>query len=260
MAASGQGQWTAIVLAGSRPGVDPLASHFGKKRKAMVKVAGRPMLAHVVDTLKDSPSIGRIVVLTRRVTKTAAKLPEEAQVVKTGNGISASIIAAIEAEDAAFPILVTTADHVLLTGAMVEEFLAKAKGDLSVAMVERSIYDRRFRGQKRTWLKLADGAWSGANLFALANPKVLPALRLWQKAEQDRKKARALFRHFGPVLALRALTRTIGLGEALQKAGRRLGLEAHLVAMSDPVAAIDVDKPADHRLAERIFAEREKGG
>ena len=66
-----------------------------------------------------------------------------------------------------------------------------------------------------------------------------------------------LFMHFGPRLASRALTRTIALRKALDVAGKRLGLEARLVSMSDPVAAIDVDKVADHILAEQIMMDRE---
>jgi hypothetical protein len=84
----------------------------------------------------------------------------------------------------------------------------------------------------------------------------MAALDLWAEAEQDRKKAWKLFLHFGLWLAVRALTRTIGLETALAKAGRRLGIEARLVAMSDPVAAIDVDKLSDHALAEDILARR----
>jgi hypothetical protein len=83
------------------------------------------------------------------------------------------------------------------------------------------------------------------------------ALELWAGAEQDRKKAWRLFLHFGLVLAVRALTRTIGLHQALEKAGKRLGLDARLVSMSDPVAAIDVDKLSDYLLAENILMERE---
>ena len=83
------------------------------------------------------------------------------------------------------------------------------------------------------------------------------ALELWAGAEQDRKKAWRLFLHFGLLLAIRALTRSIGLHQALEKAGKRLGLDARLVSMSDPVAAIDVDKLSDHLLAESILMERE---
>ena len=72
----------------------------------------------------------------------------------------------------------------------------------------------------------------------------------------DRKQAWKLFLHFGPWLALRAITRTIGLRDALLAAGKRIGVSINLVAMSDPVAAIDVDKPSDHALALQIIATR----
>jgi hypothetical protein len=58
------------------------------------------------------------------------------------------------------------------------------------------------------------------------------------------------------MLAVRALTRTIGLADALARAGQRLGLSARLIAMPMAEAAIDVDKPADHALAETILARR----
>src|SRR3546814_2307783 len=43
--AGGAGGWRVLLLAGQRPGVDPLAGHFGQELKALVPLAGRPMLA-----------------------------------------------------------------------------------------------------------------------------------------------------------------------------------------------------------------------
>jgi hypothetical protein len=139
---------------------------------------------------------------------------------------------------------------------MVEAFLAEATGDVAVAMVERQRLEAAYPGNKRTWLRFADGDWSGCNLFALTSGSARPALLLWAEAEQDRKKAWKLFLHFGPLLALRAITRTIGLAAALEKAGKRLGLTARLVPMRFAEAAIDVDKPSDHALAEQILKRR----
>jgi hypothetical protein len=113
-----------------------------------------------------------------------------------------------------------------------------------------------YPGNKRTWLRFSDGAWSGANLFALRSERAKGALELWAEAEQDRKKAWKLFLHFGPLLALRAISRTIGLATALSQAGKRLGLSANLVPMPMAEAAIDVDKVSDHVLAERILQAR----
>ena len=253
-----QAQWTCLVLAGQRPGVDALAEHFGLRWKALVPLCGEPMLTRVVRTLRNSSHIGSILVLAQDTgaIQAAVTAGGGATLVQSGDGISLSIRKQVEAIGFASPVLVTTADHPLLTTEMIDEFVRNASGDVAVAMVERQVMLGQFPDAKRTWLRFSDGAWSGANLFALMSPKSVAALALWAEAEQDRKKAWKLFLHFGLGLALRALTRTIGLRAALGKAGERLGLEAKLVPMSDPVAAIDVDKVSDHILAEKILAER----
>lgn len=253
--------WTAIILAGQRPGIDRLAHHFGADLKALVEIDGEPMITHVVRTLHLVPQIKSILVLAQDPARLEAAVAAGggASFSASASGISASIKAVAGTAAAPWPLLVTTADHPLLTPAMISDFLA-ATGpeDLSVAMVEKQAMLAQFPDAKRTWLKFSDGHWSGANLFALQSSKVSAALDLWAAAEQDRKQVWKLFLHFGPWLALRALTRTIGLGDALKKAGQRLGLAVKLIAMGDPVAAIDVDKPEDHLLASAILEARRR--
>lgn len=252
---------TAILLAGQRPGGDPLAAAVGARFKALIPVAGEPMLARVVRTLLAAPSIGRIVILTQDPATLLADAPDwiaahpRIATAAGGGGISTSLAAIVGTAAAPWPVLVTTADHPLLTVAMVEGFLCDAgSADVAVAMVERTTVLAAYPDNRRTWLKLRDGAWSGANLFALQSPRAQAALAAWAEVEQDRKKALRLLGHFGPWLAVRAFTRTIGLKDALAQAGRRMGLTARLVSMPQPEAAIDVDKLADLALAERILA------
>lgn len=251
-------QWTALVLAGQRPGPDRLAAHFGESWKALVKVGGEAMLTRVVRALALTPEVGRIVILAQspEALANAAKAGGRAEFARSGGGISASILAVAGSASAPFPLLVTTADHPLLTPALVSGFIRQSAGcDLAIGMVERAAMRAAFPENRRTWLKFRDGHWSGANLFALNTARVSAALKLWARAEQDRKTAWKLFLHFGPMLALRALTRTIGLGDALTRAGARLGLAARLAPIADATAAIDVDKLSDWELAERILAD-----
>jgi hypothetical protein len=42
----------------------------------------------------------------------------------------------------------------------------------------------------------------------------------------------------------------------LRRLGSKLGLAIKAVRLTNPVAGIDVDKPADHTLVEDIFAGR----
>ncbi len=253
------GQWSAIVLAGQRPGIDPLASAFGETWKALVPLAGEPMLTHVLKTLHAVPEIGRIVVMGQEpaVLQSAATAGGGATILTSNAVISTSIMNAAGGEDAPWPVFVTTADHPLMTVAMIQEFLAKGRtGDVAIGMVERGVMMQHYPDNKRTWLRFKDGDWSGANMFALNGPAACKALELWAMAEQDRKKAWKLFLHFGPWLALRALTRTIGMRHALTLAGKRIGAKAELVALSNAEAAIDVDKVSDHEMAEMILKTR----
>ncbi|SFR84377.1 NTP transferase domain-containing protein [Sphingomonas jatrophae] len=256
--------WTAIVLAGSRPGPDPFVEAQGVRSKALIDVGGKPMLGRVLETLLAVPEIARIVVLAQApealLTGSLAWAATEPRIGchASGAGISTSIASVAGSAAAPWPLLVTTADHPLLTVATVRELLAGTENvDLAVGMVERRVVLSAYPGNRRTWLKLSDGAWTGANLFALAGPEVMPALSLWSGVEQDRKRVWHVFRAFGWPLFARAITRTIGLKAAIRKAGGRLGMTARLVPLSQAEAAIDVDKPTDLALAREIVARRE---
>jgi hypothetical protein len=173
---------------------------------------------------------------------------------RSGDGISSSIGALAGSAAAPFPLLITTADHALLTPEMVEAFLAGARGaDVAFALVERSLVERVHPDTKRTWLRLGDGDYSGANLFALSTPASREALAFWSRVEKDRKKALRIIAYFGPVLLLRALTRTISLDAALAKIGRRMAMTLKAVGGPFTEAALDLDKPHDVELAEMIF-------
>ena len=51
--------WTAILLAGQRPGPDALARAFGTHYKALIEVGAMPMVTRVAQTLLASPLIAR---------------------------------------------------------------------------------------------------------------------------------------------------------------------------------------------------------
>ncbi len=253
------GRWSAILLAGQRPGENQLAADFGVALKPLIPVVGQTMVARVVATLGTCPDVGRILVLSQSPEAIAAALPDDPaiSVRASGDGIARSVAAFAGGPDAPWPVLVTTADHVLLTPETVADFLAQAEDcDVAFAMVERRTVLARFPRTRRTWLRFAGGAYTGANLFALNRPASAAALAVWSEIEADRKKGWRLLARFGPMLLIRALTRTISLQAALERAGARLGLVVKPVVLGDARAAVDVDKPADHALATAVLEGR----
>ena len=248
--------YTAIVLAGSRPGRDAFAEHYGADLKALIPVAGEPMVSHPVRALLASKNVARVIVLAQEPKRIAAALPRNKglSVRASGETIASTMLDLCFDKKTKWPLLVTTADHALLDAATVDEFCAGAEGaDLAVGVVERTLLIRRFPDAKRTWLKFRGGAYTGANLFALASPKAAAAIELWRSVEQDRKKGWRIVALVGPVVLLGAALRLMTVDGALARLGRKLGLSVKAVRLSSPLAGVDVDKPEDHALAEAVL-------
>lgn len=248
--------YTAIVLAGSRPGRDAFAEGFGTDLKALIPVAGEPMVRRPVRALLASEWVGRILVLSQAPERIRAALPGDPRVEcrQSGDTIAETMLALLGDPATGWPLLVTTADHALLDTGMVDQFCRNADGaDVAIGVVERTLLLRRLPATRRTWLRFRGGAYTGANLFALRSAGVRPAIELWRSVEQDRKKAWRILSLLGPAaLALIAL-RLVSLDEVLASLGARLGLAVRAVRLNNPLAGIDVDKPEDHALAEAIL-------
>ncbi|MGI8932082.1 MAG: NTP transferase domain-containing protein [Sphingomicrobium sp.] len=256
---SDAGRWTALVLAGSRPGVDPFAAAHGTDLKALIPVGGQPMVARPVAALLASASVGAVRVLAQAVDRIAAALPADPRVTVEASDatIAATLDAILTDQDARFPMLVTTADHALLDAAMVDDFCRQATGaDLAIGLVERRALMARLPQTKRTWLRFRGGAYSGANLFAFGTPDAARAVGLWREVEQDRKKGWRMIAALGPALLFGAVLRLRTLDQTLDAVGKRLGLTVRKVECRDPLAAVDVDKSSDHALVSAIIAGR----
>jgi GTP:adenosylcobinamide-phosphate guanylyltransferase len=251
--------YTAIVLAGSRPGRDALAEQFGIALKALIPVAGKPMIQRPVEALLGSEQVGQVIVLTQATGKIAAALPSDPRIsVRSSQPtIAETILALCDDASVEWPLLVTTADHALLDTATVDEFGGKAKGaDVAIGVVEREALMRRLPETRRTWLWFKGGAYTGANLFALRSPQIAPAIELWRSAEQDRKKGWRLFALFGPSILMGAILRVLTIDDVLGRAGTKLGLAIKAVCLGNPLAGVDVDKAEDHALAESILEDK----
>lgn len=254
---------TAIILAGSRPGTDPLAQLANVTLKALVPIAGRPMIDHVARALVDNEQIGRVILMAQQPEQLVAHpqtqwMADHAKISlhAGGTGISQSLLDWLEGERGRLPVLVTTADNVLLSETIIENFLAGvSEEDVAAAMVERRVLMAAYPESRRTWLKFRGGAWSGANLFWLGGSNAKYALQKWREIEQDRKKGWKIVRAFGPGLLLGTALRLLTVQQALARAGKALGVDARIVPLPFAEACIDADKVEDVALIERIFAQ-----
>jgi 2-C-methyl-D-erythritol 4-phosphate cytidylyltransferase len=102
--------WTAIVLAGNRPGETAFADSHGVPAKALIPVGGEPMLGRVLKALLAAPSIGRIVILAQEPEALLggglAWVRQEPRLAtaKAGEGISLSIAEIAGTQAAPWPV------------------------------------------------------------------------------------------------------------------------------------------------------------
>jgi GTP:adenosylcobinamide-phosphate guanylyltransferase len=252
-------KWTALLLAGSRPGGDPLSRSLGTDCKPLIPIAGEPMVLRPLRALLGSRSVSDVRVLTQETDRLREVLPEDerVRVQPSGSTIAQTLEALCSDPATQFPLLVTTADHALLTPEMVEAFLSGSNDcDIAVGFVESQSLLHRFPDAKRTWLRVGQGRYSGANLFALNTPKASRAVARWRSIEQDRKKGWRVLLQLGLPLFLGAVLRVRDIDQTAAALGRKLGIRMKAVVLDDPLAAIDVDKPADYSLVQAILAGR----
>lgn len=244
--------FAALVLAGSRPGApDPVADYAGVAHKALIPLQGRTLLSRVAIALRDAGA-ARIAVISSHpdVRAEAGRLGVE--VLDEAAGPSLSVQAA--AGHLGTPLLITTADHALLEGAWVSRFLADTpvEADVAALVAPRAAVDAAAPGAQRTWMRLADGDWSGCNLFYLANARALAVLDLWRRVEAHRKRPWRQAMILGPGMLLAFALRRLTLKAAAARLGARAGVNAVVVATPYGLAAVDVDKPADLDLVRRL--------
>lgn len=257
----------ALVLAAGRGADDPMAKASGISHKCLLPVAGTPMLMRVLNALAASQSVARIFVSIEDP-EILAQAPSFAELgknavietVASADRASASVGGALRSGRMSFPVLVTTADHALLTSDMVDTFCDRSLtvgADLTVGLAEAEAILDAYPGSARTFLKFADGRYSGCNLFTFNTAASLAAVDFWQRVERDRKKPWRLIGAFGLWPLMLYLAGRADLARAFEEGSKRLGVTARPVVMPMAEAAIDVDKPADLELVERILTSGE---
>ena len=258
----------AVVLAGRRPGPDPLAEAAGAAHRALLDIEGEPMVLRVVRRLLARPGLDRVVVNIDRPDLLEA-LPGwselagdgRARILTSTPSPSQSVLESLDAADLdAGPVLVTTADHALLDDAMLDAFFARAGGtdaDLQLALVPSASIRARFPEAKRTYLRFRDEAYSGANLFLFRTPIARHAARFWQRVEHERKHPWRLARAFGLTNLLLFATRRLDLEQAMVRASQVVGARVDAIALDIAEAAVDVDKIEDLELVRAILGARQ---
>lgn len=248
-------QLTAIVLAGDRTKQDLLVNESPAGCKALIDIDGVPMVRRVLDALRISRVVGGVTLAGPQADELATN-QDLSDMVASGAvqwrapdiSPSTSAYNAMQAVNPEQPVLLTTADHPLLTPEMVDAFGRQSLADdvdVTVGLAPYALVQEAYPGMKKTVLRFADGDFCGCNLFAFLTPEGRRAASFWRRIEQERKKPLLVIGLLGWWTVIRYRLGFLPLEEALAKLSKRLGLRIRAVILPYANAAIDVDSIAD---------------
>ncbi|MGY6629829.1 MAG: nucleotidyltransferase family protein [Wenzhouxiangella sp.] len=254
---------SVVLLAGDRGPDDPLAVQASVAGKTLVPVAGRAMLTRVLDTLAAWPRLGRVVLV-------APDKPDYQQAVAASDlaaerldwqipqsSLSASVAAGLACAGPDRPLLLLTADHPLMDSRWLERLLdGDSRADVRIGLADWSGVMARFPGSRRTRYRFSDRSICGTNLFVFQRPAADRLLDTWQRIERERKKPWKIVGLLGWGNLARYLAGRLSLGDAFAALSRSVGVMVEPVLIDDPLAAVDVDSPADLELVNAVLGER----
>jgi CTP:molybdopterin cytidylyltransferase MocA len=254
--------FNAIVLAGQRPGKDPVAEAAGVACKSFAPIGDRPMVHRVLDTLAAARQVGSLVLcgpsqsIIDQEPELKARIERgEVKWIANHSTPSISTYHALQSLPPDTPILVTTADHALLSTQIVDYFCAEArriKCDVVVGLTPYEGVVSAFPETKRTAMKFKDGAYCSCNLFAFLNPRAHRAARFWRQIEQQRKKPLKMMRILGWRAVVRYLMGRTSLDQGLEQISRKLQIRARAILLPFPEAAVDVDTIDHWKFAQKL--------
>jgi CTP:molybdopterin cytidylyltransferase MocA len=258
---------SVLVLAGSRGSSDPVAEFSDSSAKAFAGIAGTPMIERVLTTLIASDKFSCIFVSLTDQQAVEQEAPQLHRWRKEGRVIlvasaaspSASVLQVLESLDNNQRLVVTTADHPLLTTESVVEFVdafSSSDAGAVAALTSTDAICACYPGMRRTAMRFSDGNLSGCNLFGFAAMSGVPVVRFWRQLEQHRKNPLRVVSFLGIGTLLRYRFHRLSLDAALAQLTRKTGVKLQAIRLSDPHMGIDVDSVADLKLVTAIIESR----
>ncbi|MDQ3250611.1 MAG: NTP transferase domain-containing protein [Chloroflexota bacterium] len=252
-----QERFDAVIVAGydrNRQVPDPLTAQSGKPHKVLIKIAGQPMIWHVVQALATSQTVSRIVIVGLGPEDgvdfgcPVHYLPNQGTML---DNIVHGYAWLAQTQPRDQYALLLTGDIPLLRGEMVDWFVRAChplQKDVYWGIVEKQTMEATFPGSKRSYLRTIEGQFCSGDLFLGTIEAALGRQALIQTLIDNRKNIFQQLRLLGLPVLLKFLTRRLRLQDVANVVERALGLRGGPVVLPFAEVGMDVDKP--HQLAQ----------
>lgn len=259
----------AVVLAGGP--ADPALTGAALP-KAFALIGSSTMVERVIAALRGASQVRRVAVVGPEPMPPAVAAAATLTVPAVG-GVLENLAAGLEAlghgassraaaPDGVAAVLVAAADVPLLTADAVAAFLREAQAasaDAAYAIVPREDVARAAPGVRKTFVRVADGEFTGGGLVLLRPGAFARARPVIERAVRARKRPWELARLFGLGTLLGLATGRLRIAALERRAETVAGLRARAIVCREAGVALDVDTPEMLAFVRQRLAEASAG-
>lgn len=255
----------AIVTAGGIPQPeDPLYAYSNGDSKALIDVAGKPMVQWVLDALSDAKNVDNVIMIGLS-SKSGVTCKKPMYFVSNQGRMLANIVAGVnkslELDKKNKYVLVVSSDIPTLKPEMVDwlvETCMQTKDDMYYGVCPREVMESRFPNSKRTYTKLKDMDLCGADINISHVRNATEHLDMWESLIGTRKSPLKQAWIIGLGTLFKVLTRSITLDELVERVCTRIGVKGRAIVWDYAEPCMDVDKPHQLELLREDLAKSER--
>jgi GTP:adenosylcobinamide-phosphate guanylyltransferase len=255
----------AIVTAGGIPQPeDPLYTYSHGDSKALIDVAGKPMIQWVLDALGNAKQVDNVIIIGLSP-KSGVTCKKPIYYVSNQGRMLANIVAgvnkALELNKKNKYVLIVSSDIPTLKSEMVDWLIdscMKTKDDLYYGVCPKAVMEARFPGSKRTYTHLKDMDVCGADMNLTHVRMATEHLDMWESLIGSRKSPlkQAGIIGFGTLFAL--FTRRLTLEDAVKRVCDRIGIKGRAIVWPYAEPCMDIDKPSQLELLREDLAKQQE--
>ncbi|WKZ46024.1 MAG: nucleotidyltransferase family protein [Anaerolineales bacterium] len=243
----------AIVIAGGIPRPeDPLYSYVKGDAKALVDIAGKPMVQWVLDALSDAKRVDNVI-LVGLSPKNQLTCKKPLHFLSNQGRILANIVAGVhkslELNKKNKYVLIVSSDIPALQAHMVDWLVdtsMQTQDDLYYGVCTREVMEKRFPDSRRTYTPLKDMELCGSDINLCHVRMATEHLDLWESLLGARKSPFKQASKLGLGLLFSLATRQLTLEVAVKRISERIGIKGRAIVWPYAEPCMDVDKP--HQL------------
>lgn len=222
----------------------------GSLPKSLLPLKDKLMLDYILEALDACPLLGKKVLVGPPIVK--EKRGEKVDFfVQGGENIFSNVVLGLQALPTAQQVLVVTSDIPLLTKAALEDFLQRCseqEAQFYYPIIAKEVNERKYPGNKRTYVSLREGTFTGGNIFLVEPLAITKSAALAQKIIALRKKPLKLVSVLGWTFLCKLLFHLLTIRELEDRVSALFQVKAVSIVTPYPEIGVDIDKPSDLSL------------